>query len=169
MTNIGLVSSLPATPEELGKDAFVALCKVWFRILRFYVPKIQIRAVIHQRTLYIIWLIIAHISKRQSISSTGYLYHIWICIRNSFVLVFLLVFAILYCPTSNQGGSKALYFLPHTLFVFPVLYFNWICFVFVFIISNSNQGGSTAGSDEHKALYFLHWKAFQAADADRWK
>jgi Ca2+-binding EF-hand superfamily protein len=29
------------------------------------------------------------------------------------------------------------------------------------------KGGSTAGSDEHKALYFLHWKAFQAADADR--
>jgi len=28
------------------------------------------------------------------------------------------------------------------------------------------KGGSTAGSDEHKALYFLHWKAFQAADAD---
>ena len=24
----GLVSSLPATPEELGKEAFVALCKV---------------------------------------------------------------------------------------------------------------------------------------------
>ena len=30
MTSIipGLVSSLPPTPEELGKDAFVAICKV---------------------------------------------------------------------------------------------------------------------------------------------
>ena len=27
--------------------------------------------------------------------------------------------------------------------------------------------GATDGSESHRALYFLHWKAFQAADADR--
>jgi len=29
------------------------------------------------------------------------------------------------------------------------------------------KGGSTAGSEEAKVLYFLHWKSFQAADSDR--
>lgn len=29
------------------------------------------------------------------------------------------------------------------------------------------KAGSTAGSEDAKALYFLHWKSFQAADADR--
>ena len=28
LSSLGLVSSLPPTPEELGKDAFVAICKV---------------------------------------------------------------------------------------------------------------------------------------------
>lgn len=29
------------------------------------------------------------------------------------------------------------------------------------------KAGGTALTEEHKALYFLHWKCFQAADADR--
>jgi len=29
------------------------------------------------------------------------------------------------------------------------------------------RGAATAGSEESKHVYFLHWKAFQAADADR--
>jgi len=32
---------------------------------------------------------------------------------------------------------------------------------------NLCKAGGAAGSEDAKALYFLHWKAFQAADADR--
>ena len=123
----GLVSSLPATPEELGKEAYVALCKVtlseicFLSLCKYFCRCLQCAKIFKAIVCY---------ARKYFLSAILYCFAM-----NFFLLCYLLRFQ---CPFDSK---------------MPL---------------NQTQGGNTSGSEEHKALYFLHWKAFQAADADRW-
>ena len=139
MPNIGLVSSLPATP--ISKY-------LWLYLWLFSSKSWQL------------WQIIIFLKHRIGLKSscnTGRAWQGCLCCslqgtNVSFLYLYLYFYLYFY------------FYMYLHLYLNLYLYFKWYQYSL-----NSKQGGSTAGSDEHKALYFLHWKAFQAADADRWK